>query len=150
MMRTLIGELLGYVLVCMAAVVSYFVCSAFGPSGFIFAQIPAMMLGLMPSVLLVAFPGFCLLRTGLSLLRRRDWVSFTLAGILNAVAISVIAFETSPIEIIRKSFLVIGNFFLGWNLATLAAGVVAGLTVWLVEKSVLKFATKQHGQGSVN
>lgn len=129
----------GYLLACLvgasiAAVLIY----ASGRGDLDLAQLPGLVAAIFPAVSITAFPGYVILRLILSLFRRHDWPSFTVAGILNSMCASALVFQTDPFEIVVLIGEITLSFLSGQNLHFLVIGTVTATTYWRAERVAAK------------
>ena len=125
--------LAGYLCACVSAslvMATYLAVRSIGDAGPGGAFLYALIYGL-PMMLLIAAPGFLLLRFALHRLRRFDPVSFALAGAANGYGVVSLAFGADTLDLYLKY---------PPDPAFAAAGAVGGVVCWSVERHMSRTA----------
>jgi len=125
--------LAGYLVACVSAslvMATYLAVRSMGDASPGGAFVYTLIYGL-PMMLLLASPGFLLLRFALHQLRRFDPVSFALAGAANGYGVVSLVFGADTLELYLKY---------PPDPTFAAAGAVGGLVCWSVERRISRAA----------
>jgi hypothetical protein len=142
-LRAGMAVIAGYVAACLATVLGFFGSAwALGGGGPLLLQGFSVVLVSFGLVLVLALPGFVAIRLGLYLARRKDLLSFAIAGGLNGVAAIGAMWVFDWISGAGPPVTSPWNMLLG----LISLGVVAGLVCWVVEHSIAgRVASKGEG-----
>jgi hypothetical protein len=134
-LRAVVAVLAGYIAGCLATVAVFFAAGVlFGGGEMPLSQIFRMLVASFGFVLVLALPGFIVMRGGLYLARRTDWISFVVAGGLNGIA------AVAAMRVYDRMSAAGPSVTSPWDLYLwlVGLGIVAGFACWAAERFVVQ------------